>query len=204
MEWIKNFHLFLFDCDGLLVDSEKLHYKAYLQTLSKLGFEMQWDFDTFCSYAHRGSETLQEALYKQILPSECNWAKLYALKKANYLKILENDPLDLMPGALELLKALQDHKITRCVVTNSFKEQTDFMCSKIPFLKTIPYWITREDYKLAKPDPECYQKAIDLFAKPSDLIIGFEDSLRGYQALSKTRALPILVCNKKKSSFKRI
>lgn len=45
-----------------------------------------------------------------------------------------------------------------------------------------------------KPDPECYLRAIALCAQPGDRIIGFEDSLRGLQALQQTSALPVLIC----------
>ncbi len=61
-------------------------------------------------------------------------------------------------------------------------------------LDTIPHWITREDYVHPKPNPACYQMAINQLARPSDEIIGFEDSPRGLDALLGTRAKPVLIC----------
>jgi len=62
-------------------------------------------------------------------------------------------------------------------------------------LATIPHWITRYDYTHPKPHPECYETAIDKFAKADDRIIGFEDTVRGLRALQATRALPVLICH---------
>ena len=44
MNWISNYDLFLFDLDGLLVDTEKLHFEAYKRLCSRFGYELAWDF----------------------------------------------------------------------------------------------------------------------------------------------------------------
>ena len=90
-----------------------------------------------------------------------------------------------MPGVEKLLRALEAAKIRRCVVTHSALAQTALIRSKIPVLQTLPQWITREDYEKPKPNPECYLKAIQLYGKMGDRIVGFEDSVRGSQGPSR-------------------
>ncbi len=80
-------------------------------------------------------------------------------------------------------------------MTNSFKEQTDLIKKKVDVLKTIPHWVTRENYYLTKPDPECYLKAIELYGKKGDRVIGFEDSSRGVQALRQTPVIAVCICS---------
>lgn len=98
-----------------------------------------------------------------------------------------------MPGASELLYALAEAGVKRCVVTHSAADLAASLCAQHPALQTVPYWLTRESYNNPKPDPECYQKAIALFAEPHEAVIGLEDSPRGLQALAGTRADRVLI-----------
>ena len=68
MEWIKNYQLFLFDFDGLLVDTEHMHYKAYLLMCKNRGFELVWSFQDFTNIAHFNAVGLKENIYST-LPS---------------------------------------------------------------------------------------------------------------------------------------
>jgi beta-phosphoglucomutase len=197
MDWIHNYQLFLFDFDGLLVNTEKLHFAAYVEMCKGRGFVLDWDFNKYCSIAHSDDTALRKAIYWQfpkLFEQEPDWMVLYAEKKRAYFRLLEEGRLELMPGVEKLLKALEKANIKRCVVTHSLREQVDYIKEKLPLLNTIPVWITREDYTRAKPDPDGYLRAIERLGEPGDMIVGFEDSLRGFKALSGTSAKPVLIC----------
>ena len=98
-----------------------------------------------------------------------------------------------MPGVEKLLQYLQKKGVKRAVVTNSFKEQIDLIKKQIPILESIPLWVTREDYKSAKPEPDGYLKALELLEGQGDVAIGFEDTLRGYCALSGAKVEGVVV-----------
>jgi len=194
MRWIRKFQLFLFDFDGLLVNTEHLHFQAYVNMMARRGYALDWSFVQFCEMAHLNSTALRDGLYAQFPDLEPNWDVLYEEKKKAYFDLLLAGKVELMKGVEPLLRELAAAGIRRCVVTNSLREQTQMISSQLPLLKTIPKWITREDYSKPKPDPECYLRAIALCAQPGDHIIGFEDSIRGLRALSQTPALPVLIC----------
>ena len=196
MKWIHDFQLFLFDFDGLLVNTEHLHYQAYVNILANRGHVLKLTLAQFFELAHLNSTAWREALYAEIPHLEPNWEILYREKKQAYLELLSAGLVELMPGVEPLLKALDQAKIRRCVATNSMLEHTLLIRSRLPILQTLPHWITREDYDKPKPSPECYLKAIALYGKKGDRIIGFEDSVRGLQALRQTTALPVLICPK--------
>ena len=195
MKWINDFQLFLFDFDGLLVNTEHLHFQAYIDMMAARGFQLDWSFNQFCNVAHLNSTALREALYAQFPTLDPDWESLYADKKRIYLELLGTGRVELMPGVALLLKALEKNKIRRCVVTNSLYEQIVQIRSQVPLLESIPHWITREQYSKPKPDPEGYLKAIQLYGQKGDRIIGFEDSIRGLQSLRQTPALPVLICS---------
>lgn len=195
MKWAKNFDLFLFDFDGLLVDSERLHYQAYVDLCKRHGYELPWDLNEFFSIAHTSSDGLRKALYPHLENSEPDWAALYSEKKEIYQSFLENGDLSLMPGVEELLSELIELKSKRAVVTNSTKEQVEAIKDKLSLLKTIPLWITREDYERAKPAPDGYLKAMEILSDPGDRVIGFEDTLRGIRSLESASVPAVLLCD---------
>lgn len=194
MKWIHDFHLFLFDFDGLLVNTEHLHFQAYLNVLSKRGYTLDWGFGKFCELAHLDSKAWKEALFVEIPDLVPIWNQIYAEKKEAYLELVTSGKVELMPGVKRLLESLEASQAKTCVVTNSNLQEIQTIRSQVPLLKTIQKWITREDYEKPKPSPECYLKAIQLYGKAGDRIIGFEDSVRGLQALRQTPALPVLIC----------
>lgn len=196
MQWIHDFDLFLFDFDGLLVNTEHLHYQAYVNVLGEMGHRLDFSFANFLELAHFNSKAWREAIFARIPELEADWKRIYEKKKESYLSLVGAGKVELMPGVQELLSALKEANIRRCVVTNSPIEQTELIASQIPLLKTIPKWITREDYEKPKPSSECYLKAIELYGEKGDRIIGFEDSVRGLKALLGTPALPLLICHK--------
>lgn len=194
MKWIKNFQLFLFDFDGLLVNTEHLHFQAYINMLARRGYHLDWSYAQYSELAHLNANALREALYALFSDLDPNWDMLYQEKKKEYFNLIQFGKVELMPGVETLLRELATAGIRRCVVTNSFLEQTQLIASRLPILKTIPKWITREDYSKPKPDPECYFTAITQCALPGDRMIGFEDSIRGLKALRQTTALPVFIC----------
>lgn len=197
MRWIHEYQLFLFDFDGLLVNTEEIHYQAYKRMCANRGYHLDWDFSRYCQAAHHSSEGLRNQIYEKfpaLYAEEPDWAVLYAEKKQAIIQLIKENGVQLMPGVAPLLQALQKADIKRCVVTHSARQLVELIRHQNPLLNSIPYWLTREDYTLPKPNPECYLKAIATYAKESDNVIGFEDAPRGLTALRQTRALPVLIC----------
>lgn len=197
MDWIFRYQLFMFDFDGLLVNTELLHYEAYRQMCAARGVNFTWDFDHYCRYAHYEATGFREALFKDfpaLKESQPDWNILYEEKKAALIKLVLDGKTELMPGVAPLLKELEKQNIKRCVVTHSPSLLIDSIKNQNPILNTIPFWITREQYSKPKPDSECYIKAIEMYAEKDDAVIGFEDTPRGLRALMGTRATPVIVC----------
>lgn len=196
MRWVHNYQLILFDFDGLLVNTEEIHYQAYQQMCANRGIDLNWSFERYCNAAHYEAQAMRDQLYDaypELYLQEPNWEILYAEKKRALHQLFSEGSVKLMPGAEKLLVLLNSLEIPRCVVTNSFSESVGILQDQLPVLKTIPRWITREHYTKQKPNSESYQKAISLFASSGDKILGFEDTPRGIKALQGTGAQPVLI-----------
>lgn len=194
---LEEFELFLFDLDGLLLDTEKVHFRAYQVLCEKFGYLLTIDFLRYCELAHHTEASSWKEFFYQEFPlmeeKFSSWDELKAEKKKIYLELASEREIFPMPGAKELLQRLQKGHKTTCVVTNSSRLEVDLLFKKAGILESIDHWIVREDYTNPKPAPDGYLRAIETFWKGGK-IIGFEDSWKGICALEQTPALPILVC----------
>lgn len=193
-DWIKNFDLFLLDFDGLLVNTEKLHFEAYQKMVESLGYAFPIDFTTYLSGAHISQEDLKNLIYnhcKGLKENHPDWQKIREIKQKIYSNLLQEGRMELMPGVSDFLSALNRNQKRSCIVTNSPKEQIALTEKLLPELKLIPYRITREDYNLPKPSGECYRLAIKKFGQKEDRVIGFEDSQKGIMALKEAKVLAV-------------
>jgi beta-phosphoglucomutase len=194
MDWISKHQFYLFDFDGLLVDTENYHYLAYKKMLASHGIELTWDFSEYCLAAHYTPERFHKTLLEEFPQiKKYPWEELYHEKQQIIQALLHEKTPDLMEGAEKLLTKLQKGSIPHCVVTNSTDALVTVIRQKHSVLDKIPYWITRHDYTHPKPNPECYQLAIARYSKPQNKVVGFEDTPRGLAALMATDARCILV-----------
>ena len=191
-----DFDLYLFDFDGLLVNTEEMHLEAYRQACREYQLSLHWNFDDFCRHAHYSATGMREGLSKifpQLRSDDPLWIALYQLKTENYLSYLKEGKVSLMQGAERFLDLLQKRGKTICVVTHSKKAMIDSIKMHQPVLQNIEHWITREDYLEPKPSPDGYLTALSRYLKPGQRAIGFEDSPRGLEALRASGAQAVWV-----------
>lgn len=197
-EYFYNNSLLLFDFDGLLVNTELLHYRCYQIALQERGYAFPWDFKTYSQFAH-GSNTLGEKVYDAcpgLLDEYPSWETIRAFKQEIYQSLLQIEVISLMPGVDKLLEYL--NKNSRCygVVTNATEVQVSAIRNQHKILQQIPFWITRDDVKHPKPSPDCYLLAKHLYGKSYDNFLGFEDTLKGVSALQSANIPAVLICDK--------
>ena len=108
-----------------------------------------------------------------------------------------------MPGVEKLLLTIKSLEFPSCVVTNSPSSLTDAMKRKQPLLSAVKNWVTRELYAYAKPAPDSYLKALELYAKKESRALGFEDTFRGWKALDAAGVEGIVVSSCLTQEMKR-
>jgi HAD superfamily hydrolase (TIGR01509 family) len=132
-------------------------------------------------------------IFPDLYVQEPNWNILYEEKKKTVLQLIAREGAPLLSGVQEVLRILEKKGKKRCVVTHSLQELVSLIRERNPSLQSIPHWITREQYNRPKPFPDSYLKAVELYGAPKDRIIGFEDTVRGWNALQSASIQGIVI-----------
>lgn len=188
---LSNYDLFLFDCDGLLVDSERMHYDSFMEAFSFFNIPVSLDYVSYCQLVGHNLDSLKQfALGGDPFGV---WGELYAYKNQRYIGRLRENRIELMPGVREVLVALAKLNKKSVVVTNGTRAMIPGIIQRHDCLRMIEDWVTRECYENPKPAPDAYVYAYNKFFYPGIRVIGFEDSEKGLRSLTGIPAQAVLV-----------
>lgn len=188
--------LVCFDFDGLLVNTEPLHFKAYDELFKQINYPLNLHFERYCNLAHDPDRDLFEKTVKKAYPDfPYSWKDIRQKKTQIYQKLLKEQPIYPMVGAKELIEKLHFSGIDYCIVTNSCRDDVETIARKIPFLQKMTL-IAREDYNKPKPSADPYEFALKKYSIDPTDAIGLEDTKKGISAL-KEASMDFLLINTK-------
>jgi dTDP-4-dehydrorhamnose reductase/beta-phosphoglucomutase-like phosphatase (HAD superfamily) len=191
----------MFDLDGTLVDTDRLHYESYRAAASEgegegegEGVHIPWPL--FEKHINTGSIDL--------LLEELSVRDIEGLKQRKKAHFMTHKDVKFVSGAQELLEHCIKEKMNIVIVTNTSAQIVEFLKSKLPVLASIPQWIVREDYTQAKPSDECYALAVSRFYRGEKYRIGFENTINGYNALRGQCQCVYFITNKDSYNYKHM
>jgi len=168
----------LFDMDGVIVDSEPLHFEAHKKALAQFGIEL-----TLEDYMKFGVSAGDEALYEkmsELFGVLINKSEISKIKKQFYREIF-NEKGKMIPGVLEALRTFSK-KYKLAVVSSGSMNAIEFVLEKLDIKNYFNLIVCGEDAKRAKPFPDLYLKAIELLSLEKESCVAIEDSETGIAA----------------------
>jgi beta-phosphoglucomutase len=199
---IQHLDCILLDLDGLLVDTEELHYRAYMTMCQMFGYLLPWDFEQYYRIAGASSSRIQDEL-RLLFPKlfeQHPWSVLYAGKQKCLYDLLESEPIPLMPYVEEGFTMMVQTGLPIAVVTHSSLRCTELIRSAHPLFSPVKLWVSREDYKDPKPSPDCYDTALQRLQISPHRALGFEDTFRGICALKAAGCQAVMVNGRDRSA----
>ncbi len=170
----------IFDHDGTLVDSEPTHLQAWRAVLESLGHRLS---RTEYQQNLSGKPTITSA---QWLQSRFNLdipaADLFQRKRDKLRKMLSNRAFPLMPGAVDLLKQIQNAGLPLALASGAIGDEVQHSLryhALQPFFGGIA---TGSDVERNKPYPDVYLLAARRLGIPACHCCAVEDSDSGQQA----------------------
>lgn len=172
----------LFDLDGVLVDSREMHYLALNKALEyidpKFIIKREEHLSTFDGLPT--TRKLNKLTETKGLPKDL-YNEVWKLKQKFTVEAI-NEQYSIDERLCGILKNLKEKGIKMCVCSNSIRETTKMILLRKGLVEYIEFFITNEDVKNPKPNPEMYLRAmIRLGLSPKECVI-VEDSHIGRKA----------------------
>ena len=184
----------IFDMDGVIIDSEEIHKKAYYETFNALNVEVS---DTLYK-SFTGSSTINAF---QRLVAHFNLKndpeKLVLDKRRRYVNFFENDPnLNLVAGVEEIIKYFYKKGIVLILASSSAMINIDRVFNRFNLNIYFTAKISGADLKESKPNPEIFNKAAILGNISKENCVVIEDSDNGIMAANDANIFVFGYANK--------
>ncbi len=172
---------FIFDLDGVIVDTAHFHYLAWRKTAAELGFELTPELNEQLKGVSR-IDSLQRILdWAGVSISDEEFNKMTAEKNIDYLShVNQMTAADILPGVEAFLNKLIDQGYP--VALGSASKNAPAILAKVGLLHKFETIVDGNSVTKAKPDPEVFLVGAEqLGVAPTDCIV-FEDSVAGVTA----------------------
>lgn len=181
---------FIFDLDGVLVDTAKYHFLAWQKLASHLGI----------TFTHEDNENLKGVSRVRSLELILNLGNYQATdsqkeswlqeKNKDYLAYIDAmDESEILPGVLKVLDFLRQNK--QFIVLGSASKNAISILEKVHILHYFDAIVDGNNVSNAKPDPEVFLQGAKKVNVSNQNCIVFEDSVAGVQAANAANMISI-------------
>ena len=165
----------LFDFDGVLADTEPIHWACWAETLAPLKIELSWEiYRANCiGVADRNMLVFLASLAANEVDPE-TLRPQYTTKKALFQQRIQ-DANPCPAATVDLIRSLTDYRLA--VVTSSGRLEVEPMLERAGIRQHLGAVVFGEDVTRLKPDPEPYLLAAARLKAARPLVV--EDSAAG-------------------------
>ena len=166
----------IFDMDGVLIDSEPLHFEVDQMVLRKLNIhEGKHYLERFVGYTNPA----MWQIIKEEFSIEITIEELIDLQMTMKLSYLEQSNFEAIEGINELLEELQSFKVPIAIASSSPRIFIEAVIKKIHIVQYFHDWISGEEVPKSKPEPDVFLKVAELLNVNPERCIVIEDSKSG-------------------------
>ena len=180
----------IFDMDGLMLDTEPLAARAYLDAAAAIGIA----FDSavtpsLVGRTYSDCRTLILAHHGDSYPVD----RLMTQWHAAYDAIVDREGVDAKPGLVELLDWLEAHATPKAVATSTRNARARVKLARAQLLSRFVAVVGGDQVANGKPAPDIFLAAATALAtNPADCLV-LEDSPAGLEAAARAGMAAIVV-----------
>jgi beta-phosphoglucomutase len=181
---------FIFDLDGVIVDTAKYHFLAWQKIASELGIEFTPEHNENLKGVSRIRSLDLILELGNIQASQEDKNKWLIQKNEDYLSYLvDMNFSEILPGVMPVLEYLKEHN--QGIALGSASKNARPILEKTGILSYFNVIIDGNDVTNAKPDPEVFVQAAKGLQIANENAIVFEDSVAGIQAANTAKMVSI-------------
>ena len=167
----------LFDMDGVIVDTEPLHRKAYFKMFDNLEIEVSEELYT--SFTGASTKKVCTTLIEKFQLRQSH-EELALIKRKYFRHFFYNDTdFNLLPGVKGLIENYFDNNIKLVLASSASMVTIDMVFEKFDLEKYFIGKISGADLKESKPHPEIFLLASEIADESKGNCMVIEDSTNG-------------------------
>jgi beta-phosphoglucomutase len=185
-----NTKAFIFDLDGVIVDTAKYHFLAWQKIASEIGIEFTPEHNENLKGVSRIRSLDLILALGDIQASQEDKNKWLIQKNEDYLSYLvDMNFSEILPGVMPVLEYLKENN--QGIALGSASKNARPILEKTGILSYFNVIIDGNDVTNAKPDPEVFVQAAKGLQIANENAIVFEDSVAGVQAANTAKMISI-------------
>jgi len=185
------FEAVLWDMDGVIADTADYHYGAWRDVFGERGVAFSKE-DFMRHFGRRHDTIIKFALGDKLTPEEVD--AIAGKKQVLYRERVSKNVVPL-PGAIELIKLLNEHRIKTAIATSAVLKNIDVILKGLGIQDSFQAIAYGTEVAEGKPSPQIFQLAATrLGVRPADCVV-IEDAIAGVAAAKRAGMKCIAVTN---------
>ena len=181
---------FIFDLDGVIVDTAKYHFLAWKNLANELGFDFTEEQNELLKGVSRVKSLEIILNIGGVTLTEQQTQTFLVKKNTEYLAFINKMTADeILPGVLKVLAFLKDNNIPFAL--GSASKNARFILEQVGIIDLFDAIVDGNDVSKAKPDPEVFLIGAEkLNVAPANCVV-FEDAIAGVEAANNAGMVSI-------------
>jgi beta-phosphoglucomutase family hydrolase len=169
----------IFDWDGVVIDSAKLHEQSWHRLAKELGKSLAPD-SFIRGFGMKSARIIEEIHAWAKEPAEV--ARLTNRKETLYREIIARSDIAPLPGVVAWLQRLRAVGVPCAVASSTCRLNIDAVLDRIGLKEVFREIVSAEDVVHGKPNPEVFQRAAEELGVTAGCSVVFEDAHVGIEA----------------------
>ena len=182
----------IFDVDGTIIDSMKIHMKAWQKVFADYGYKMSIKEVKEAAYGINPEivRRVMGNLTDEIVEKISN-------EKEEWFRNAFDPEDDVIKGLIPFLELLRGNGIPMVIGSAAPPENIDYFMDRLGIRSYFKGFIHEDDVSRGKPSPEVFIKAAKVIGKEINDCVVFEDSTSGAEASAKAGSKTVVVLSTK-------
>lgn len=179
----------IFDMDGLMIDSEPYHCKAFDHVFRQFGKELTEEVNNSLYVGISDIDAATDMVNRFELPISPE--ELVKQKQAAYLHLIKN--VTPQPGLRELLSHLDDAAMKTAIASSSVLTEIFAVTDGLDITYYFDVFCSAEEVEHGKPAPDIFLYAAQKIGLPPDQCLVLEDAPKGIEAAKAAGMMSIAI-----------
>ena len=170
----------IFDLDGVLVDTERLHYLTWVEVLKPFG--INFTKEDYFNYAGKREDVIEVELIKNYNLKNIEKNFLFNQKRGLSKKWIKSKELKLMPYSKEAVEYFANKKVKLAICSGGYKDEIIVKLKRTGFYPFFPIIVSGGEIERGKPYPDIYLLAAKKLGLSPKECLAFEDTQYGLES----------------------